>query len=93
MNEPMNESGGGETKIIVGVIVLILFGALLYYYGGTKPETGDKAQTPPQVEEENTLPETLNQDSTAEINTALEGIDLGDIDADLDAIDSQLENL
>lgn len=89
-NTSTNESGGA-VKIIVGVIVLIIVVAFVYYYGGKKQATPE-----PQVQvptEQAAVVETLDKDTTGEINQQIQNIDLGDINADLKGIDDQLKSL
>ena len=88
----MNENNGGNAKVIIGIVAIIVIAALVYYFGGMKKQNVENEVQVP-AENEPVLSETLNQDSTAEINQVIDNIDLGNLDADLKDIDTQLENL
>ncbi|MEK7543219.1 MAG: hypothetical protein AAB503_02860 [Patescibacteria group bacterium] len=93
-NIPTNENGNGSgsaMKIIVGIIVLIIVIVFVYYYGNKEqaiPELRVQAPT-----EQAAVIETLDKDTTGEINQQIQNIDLGNINTDLKGIDDQLKGL
>lgn len=83
---PVASQTNSNGKIILGVVVILAIAAVIYFMSATP------------VTEENTVKDTApTQDTTAVINDEIEKIDMGNLDADLDAdlkdIDAQLNNL
>lgn len=94
-SQEAERTGAGNVMVIIGVIAIIVIAALAYYYGGTAenvpPENQNQETAEPNGQA--ALSETLNQDAISDINEAIDGIDLGNIDEDMKDIDEQLKGL
>lgn len=82
---PVAPQASSNGKIILGVVVVLAIAAVIYFMSAT-PVTEETVN--------NTEPA---QDTTAVINEEIEKVDIGELDATLDAdlkdIDAQLNNL
>lgn len=77
-----------NTQVIVIVVIVII--ALIVLILVKNPNKEEKVLTPDQIE----LNEAVNNDTTTEIKTNLDSIDVTDnSDEDLKAIDEELNNL
>ena len=83
---PVASQASSNGKIILGVVVVLAIAAVIYFMSAT-----------PAVEEKNVVNNPAPQDTTEVISKEIEKIDMGSLDADLDAdlknIDTQLNNL
>ncbi|MDP2676698.1 MAG: hypothetical protein Q8O83_03365 [bacterium] len=94
---PMGGSGKKSSSFLVIVLVLaailIIAGAWFYFKGGLS-YPGDMVEDELMIEGDDTgAAIDLTDDTTTSIEADLEGTDLGDIDAEFEEINIDLENL
>ncbi|MCR4283852.1 MAG: hypothetical protein NUV64_00840 [Parcubacteria group bacterium] len=79
-----------KKNIIIPILVIIIAGGLIYWYlNYVKPQ---KSEPEPITTEQ--IEVNLNKDdTTASINKAIDSIDLGDLDKEFQAIDTELQSL
>lgn len=77
-------------KNLVIVIVVIIVLALVVIW---RWQTGRILAPAPVVTEEATLEELLEEDTTSAAIEVLDSLDLGDLDAEFEAIDAELNQL
>lgn len=94
-------AGGGSNKksssflviVLILAIVLIVAGAWFYFNGGLSyPESMTEDELKIEGDETGGVID-LTDDTTTSIEADLEGTDLGDIDAEFDEINAELDNL
>lgn len=74
-------------KTTIAIIVVIILAAVGWWYYGYQASPIDDSQLLPVSAVE------VDNNKTTEIEQDLEGLDLGDLEAEFNDIDSQLENL
>lgn len=88
MNQaPVASNGGSNAKVILGIIVVLAIAAAIYFMG----------EAPAPQEQQAPAPTAEVQDTTEVISKEIESVDIealdASLDADLKAIDEQLNGL
>jgi len=98
--DEMNPTGMNQTSkkssapwIVVAVILIIIIALAWWWYGSGGEVYEEPLPQEPTGEISDEVPEEGLEDTTPVINQDIDSIDLGDLEAEFDQIDAELDNL